>query len=432
VQTGDNVLIAGTIVLGNAAQRVLVRAIGPSLTVAGKLGDPTLELRDGNGGLLRSNDNWKDTQQAEIIATTIPPTNDLEAAIVATLPANGAAYTAILRGANNTTGIAVVEIYGLNSGTPTPTPAGTPSPTPAGTPSPTPAASPTPTPAGTPTPTPAPKLFIVNGGNNTVTASNLDGTGGTALAIPAGLLNGPQGIAINATAGRIYVSNEAGNSITQSNLAGSMAVNVTFNPAVMVNGPYGVALDVPGNKIYIANGGNNAIVRADLDGGNAASLGNLNNLLGTPQGMAIDVMNNKMYVANSAAPNKGIIRADLDGMNANVILSFNAAPLDGIPIDVALNVAANRMYVVDVNGNLFSADLNGGNAMQISTPAWQLNMPRGMGVDVTGGKMYISNSGNNTVTQADLPDGANPVVLNGGLPIATLNMPAVVAVYRAP
>jgi hypothetical protein len=113
VQTGDNALIAGTIVLGSAAQRVLVRAIGPSLTFTGKLADPTLELRDGNGGLLRSNDNWKDTQQAEIIATTIPPTNDLESAIVQTLPANGAAYTAIVRGATNTTRVAVVEIYAL-------------------------------------------------------------------------------------------------------------------------------------------------------------------------------------------------------------------------------------------------------------------------------------------------------------------------------
>ena len=88
VQTGDNVLIAGTIVLGQTTQKVLVRAIGPSLSVPGALADPTLELRDGNGGLIRSNDNWRSDQEAEIIATTIPPTNDLESAIVeTTLPA---------------------------------------------------------------------------------------------------------------------------------------------------------------------------------------------------------------------------------------------------------------------------------------------------------------------------------------------------------
>jgi subtilisin family serine protease len=115
VQTGDNVLIAGTIVLGSAAQRVLVRAIGPSLTVPGKLADPTLELRDGNGTLIRSNDNWRlGGQEAEISATTIPPSNDLESAIVETLPANGANYTAIVRGAGGTSGVALVEIYALN------------------------------------------------------------------------------------------------------------------------------------------------------------------------------------------------------------------------------------------------------------------------------------------------------------------------------
>jgi CSLREA domain-containing protein len=117
VQTGDNVLIAGTIVLGQAPQRVLVRGIGPSLTgagVAGVLQNPTLELRDQNGALLRANDNWRSDQESEIIATTIPPTNDLESAIVETLPAGGAAYTAVLRGVTNTTGIAVVEVYALN------------------------------------------------------------------------------------------------------------------------------------------------------------------------------------------------------------------------------------------------------------------------------------------------------------------------------
>jgi hypothetical protein len=115
VQTGDTVLIAGTIVLGPSSQKVIIRAIGPSLTIAGKLLDPTLELRDGNGGLIRANDDWRvGGQQAEIIATTIPPTNDLESAIVATLPGNGASYTAIVRGLNDTTGIAVVEVYALD------------------------------------------------------------------------------------------------------------------------------------------------------------------------------------------------------------------------------------------------------------------------------------------------------------------------------
>jgi hypothetical protein len=114
VLTGDNVLIAGTIVLGQSSQKVIVRAIGPSLAVPGKMANPTLELRNGNGALLDSNDNWKNSPNKQaIIDSTIPPTNDLESAIVATLPANGAQYTAIVRGLNGTTGVAVVEIYAL-------------------------------------------------------------------------------------------------------------------------------------------------------------------------------------------------------------------------------------------------------------------------------------------------------------------------------
>ena len=112
VQTGDDVMIGGFIIVGQTSQRVLVRAIGPSLSVQGKLADPTLELHDGNGVLLQSNDNWRTGgQEAEIIATGIPPSDDLESAIVRPLVAGS--YTAIVRGVNGTTGIALVEVYAL-------------------------------------------------------------------------------------------------------------------------------------------------------------------------------------------------------------------------------------------------------------------------------------------------------------------------------
>jgi hypothetical protein len=113
VQTEDNVLIAGFIITGNASKKVIVRGIGPSLTGFGALLDPVLELRGPDGSLIISNDNWKETQQAEIQNSTLAPTNDLEAAIVATLPP--ANYTAVLRGKNGTTGIALVEMYDLDA-----------------------------------------------------------------------------------------------------------------------------------------------------------------------------------------------------------------------------------------------------------------------------------------------------------------------------
>jgi hypothetical protein len=112
VDVADNVMIGGVIVAGQASETVVVRAIGPSLPAAGKLADPTLELHDGNGGLIFSNDNWRTTQEAELIATGFAPSNDLESAILATIPP--ANYTAIVRGVNNTTGVALVEVYALN------------------------------------------------------------------------------------------------------------------------------------------------------------------------------------------------------------------------------------------------------------------------------------------------------------------------------
>jgi serine protease AprX len=115
VQTGDTILIAGTIVVGSTPQKVIVRAIGPSLNIPGKLADPTLELRDANGNLIRADDNWRTGgQQTEIMQSGVAPANDLESALIETLPANNAAYTAIVRGVNNTTGIAVVEVYALD------------------------------------------------------------------------------------------------------------------------------------------------------------------------------------------------------------------------------------------------------------------------------------------------------------------------------
>jgi probable HAF family extracellular repeat protein len=111
VQTGDNVMIGGFIVLGSEAEKVIVRAIGPSLPLAGNLADPTLELHDSNGVLVMSDDNWRDGQESEITATGLAPTNDAESAIVQTLAP--AAYTAIVQGKNGTTGIALIEVYAL-------------------------------------------------------------------------------------------------------------------------------------------------------------------------------------------------------------------------------------------------------------------------------------------------------------------------------
>ncbi len=110
VQTGDNVLIGGLIVTG-AEAHVIVRALGPSLGVAGRLPDPTLELFDADGFSLGSNDSWESDQPDEIKATQLAPTDSAEAALVRTLAPGG--YTVVVRGANGQSGVAVVEAYNV-------------------------------------------------------------------------------------------------------------------------------------------------------------------------------------------------------------------------------------------------------------------------------------------------------------------------------
>jgi hypothetical protein len=123
VQTGDNVMIGGFIVQGTAPKRVIVRAIGPELTrygVPNALSNPTLELHDSTGALIASNDNWQHTiiggiihtnQFRDIMASGLAPADGRESAIIADLPAGN--YTAIVRGVNDTTGVALVEVYDL-------------------------------------------------------------------------------------------------------------------------------------------------------------------------------------------------------------------------------------------------------------------------------------------------------------------------------
>src|SRR5205814_390723 len=116
--TGDDIVIAGFILGGNPPQagddRIVVRGIGPSLTAFGvpnALANPTLELRDSNGALLASNNDWQDNpvQAAELTAAGLAPTSNLESGIAATLPPG--LYTALLAGLNNGAGIGVVEAY---------------------------------------------------------------------------------------------------------------------------------------------------------------------------------------------------------------------------------------------------------------------------------------------------------------------------------
>ncbi|MDQ2918712.1 MAG: DUF1800 family protein, partial [Verrucomicrobiota bacterium] len=117
VLTGDNVMIGGFIVHGSVPKKMIMRVLGPSLylngvPIPGSLSDPTLELHDANGAIIGSNDNWRSTQQTEIQASTLAPNDDREPALIYTF--NAGNYTAIVRGARNTTGVSLLEMYDLD------------------------------------------------------------------------------------------------------------------------------------------------------------------------------------------------------------------------------------------------------------------------------------------------------------------------------
>jgi hypothetical protein len=112
IGNGDNILIGGFVIGSRqTVKKVLIRAIGPSLNLPKRLADPYLELYDEHGTLLAKNDDWRSAQQ-QIMDSGLPPSSDLESAIVASL--NGGSYTAQVRGINGGTGIGLIEIYDLD------------------------------------------------------------------------------------------------------------------------------------------------------------------------------------------------------------------------------------------------------------------------------------------------------------------------------
>ena len=120
VQTGANVGIGGFIITGSVPMHVLIRAIGPSLApnIPDALADTVLQLHGPGAFITLTNDNWRDdpVQEAAIIATGIPPSNNLESAIDTTL--NPGSYTAIISGKNSTSGVGLVEVYDLSQAVP--------------------------------------------------------------------------------------------------------------------------------------------------------------------------------------------------------------------------------------------------------------------------------------------------------------------------
>jgi phospholipase/lecithinase/hemolysin len=118
VGTGEDVLIAGFIISGSQPKKVIVRALGPTLGtlgVNGALADPTVTVINSSNIVVASNDDWRNTQAAQIAASGFAPPNNLESAIIATLPPGS--YSAVVSGKNGGTGIGLVDVYELDATT---------------------------------------------------------------------------------------------------------------------------------------------------------------------------------------------------------------------------------------------------------------------------------------------------------------------------
>jgi phospholipase/lecithinase/hemolysin len=116
VGTGEDVLIAGLIISGSQPKKVIIRALGPTLGalgVSGALADPTIAIVNSSHVVVASNDDWRNTQEAQIAASGFAPPNDLESAIIATLPPGS--YSAVVSGKNGGTGIGLVDLYELDA-----------------------------------------------------------------------------------------------------------------------------------------------------------------------------------------------------------------------------------------------------------------------------------------------------------------------------
>jgi hypothetical protein len=119
VGIGDNALIGGFIMRGPSPKRLMIRGIGPSSGLPGALVNPVLELHDGTNAIIATNDNWGDAaNKQDMIDSGVAPTSPNESGILMTVPSDptNAFYTAVVRGANNTTGLGLVEVYDLDSG----------------------------------------------------------------------------------------------------------------------------------------------------------------------------------------------------------------------------------------------------------------------------------------------------------------------------
>ncbi len=239
-----------------------------------------------------------------------------------------------------------------------------------------------------------PVLYWTDAGRDKIQRANLDGSNVEDLVDSADGLDGPVGITLDVTGGKMYWTEWKKDKIRRANLDGSNVENLITSG---LHTPVWMALDVPGGKIYWTDWGTDRIQRANLDGSNVEDL--VTRGLNSPGGLALDVANGKMYWTDSFWHK--IQRANLDGSNVEDLITSGL----GGPSGLALDVANGKMYWTELNRNRIQrANLDGSNIEDLVTRG--LGKPNELVLDLAGGKMYWTNRDFSKIQRANL-DGSN-------------------------
>jgi hypothetical protein len=272
----------------------------------------------------------------------------------------------------------------------------------------------------------ADRVYWGNGGNDTISYANLDGSGGGGqLNLSGATPSGPRGVAIDAAAGRIYWANQGNATISYANLDGSGGGGQLNITGTTPSKPHGLAIDPAAGRIYWAND-NDTISYANLDGSGGGQINVSGATPSDPYGAAIDPAAGRIYWANRGPST--ISYADLNGSGGAELDTPGASLND--PHGVVIDPASGTIYAANLNSTISFARLDGSGGGLLNLSGATERGAVGLGIDPTTGRLYWGNLGNDTISyvNADGSGGGGLLNVSG----ATPSDPRFVALLRAP
>jgi len=272
----------------------------------------------------------------------------------------------------------------------------------------------------------ADSVYWVNYTANKISHANLSEGGGSDIAIPAGTLNGPQGLAIDAAAGKVYWANENNDTIGYAGLDGSGAALLNTAGAT-IDKPIGLAIDPAAGRVYWTSFQGDKISYANLNGSGGGDLNTAGATVDKPSGLAVDPALGRVYWTNYGG--KKISYANLNG-TGGTDLDVGLAPVDS-PEGTAIDTAGERIYWTNVDSSTIGyAGLDGGGGGQLDPGGAPVDKPLGLAVDSPAGKIYWANPGNNTIAYASLTGAARGQVETRGATASGVAFPVLLEAPR--